>query len=91
MKSHYFFKDIFLEFEDEYLKHLKPSTIYRKSVDFKKWILPTFGNKRLKDITKSDCQKYIDIMSTQLKSYKPIVIQARNVFDFAVMVVKKPK
>lgn len=84
MKSHYFFKDIFLEFEEEYSKHLKPSTIYRKSVDFKKWILPTFGNKRLKDITKSDCQKYIDIMSTQLKSYKPIVIQARNVFDFAV-------
>ncbi|RIJ65495.1 tyrosine-type recombinase/integrase [Rummeliibacillus sp. POC4] len=84
MKSHYFYKDIFLEFEEEYSKHLKPSTIYRKSVDFKKWILPTFGNKRLKDITKRDCQKYIDFMSTQLKSYKPLVIQARNVFDFAV-------
>lgn len=84
MKSHYFYKDIFLEFEEEYSKHLKPSTVYRKSVDFKKWILPTFGNKRLKDITKKDCQKYIDFMSTQLKSYKPIIIQARNVFDFAV-------
>ena len=84
IKSHYFYMDIFLEFEEEYSKHLKPSTIYRKSVDFKKWILPSFGDKRLKDITKSDCQKYIDFMSTQLKSYKPIVIQARNVLDFAV-------
>lgn len=84
IKSHYYFKDIFSEFEDEYSKHLKPSTVYRKSVDFKKWIIPTFGYKRLKDITKSDCQKYIDFMSSQLKSYKPIVIQARNVFDFAV-------
>lgn len=84
LKSHYLYKDIFFEFEEEYSKHLKPSTVYRKSVDFKKWILPTFGNKRLKDITKKDCQKYIDFMSTQLKSYKPIIIQARNVFDFAV-------
>ncbi|MBO2537017.1 tyrosine-type recombinase/integrase [Rummeliibacillus suwonensis] len=84
IKSHYFYKDIFLEYEEEYSKHLKPSTIYRKSVDFKNWILPTFGEKRLKDITKKDCQKYIDFMSTQLKSYKPIVIQARNVFDFAI-------
>lgn len=84
IKSHYFYKDIFLEYEEEYSKHLKPSTIYRKSVDFKNWILPTFGEKRLKDVTKKDCQKYIDFMSTQLKSYKPIVIQARNVFDFAI-------
>lgn len=84
IKSHYFYKDIFLEYEEEYSKHLKPSTIYRKSVDFKNWILPTFGEKRLKDITKKDCQKYIDFMSTQLKSYKPIVIQARNVFEFAI-------
>ncbi|MGX9134004.1 tyrosine-type recombinase/integrase [Rummeliibacillus sp. JY-2-4R] len=83
-KSYYFYKDMFLEFEEEYSKHLKPSTVYRKSVDFKKWILPAFGDKRLKDITKKDCQKYIDFIATQLKSYKPIVIQARNVFDFAV-------
>lgn len=84
IKSHYTFQQIFTEFEHEYSTYLKASTIYRKSVDFKKWILPTFGNKRLKDITKQDCQKYIQFMSTQLKSYKPIVIQARNVFDFAV-------
>lgn len=84
IKSHYTFQQIFTEFEHEYSTYLKASTIYRKSVDFKKWILPTFGNKRLKDITKQDCQKYIHFMSTQLKSYKPIVIQARNVFDFAV-------
>ncbi|WP_312754085.1 tyrosine-type recombinase/integrase [Rummeliibacillus suwonensis] len=83
-KSHYFYKDIFLEFKEEYSKQLKPSTLYRKSIDFKNWILPTFGDKRLKDITKKDCQKYIDFISTQLKSYKPIVIQAKNVFDFAV-------
>lgn len=84
LKSHFFFKDIFLEYEEEYSKHLKPSTVYRKSIDFNKWILPHFGNKRLKDITKKECQKFIDFMSTQLKSYKPIIIQARNVFDFAV-------
>ena len=83
-KSHYTYRNIFIEFENEYSKHLKASTVYRKSVDFKKWILPTFGEKRLKDINKHDCQKYIDFMATQLKSYKPIVIQARNVFDFAV-------
>lgn len=84
LKSHYFFKDIFLEYEEEYTKHLKPSTVYRKLIDFNKWILPHFGDKRLKDITKKECQKFIDFMSTQLKSYKPIIIQARSVFDFAV-------
>lgn len=83
-KSHCTFRQIFTEFEHEYSKHLKASTVYRKSVDFNKWILPKFGEKRLKDITKKDCQAYIDFMATQLKSYKPIVIQARNVFDYAV-------
>lgn len=83
-KSHCTFRQIFTEFEHEYSKHLKASTVYRKSVDFNKWILPKFGDKRLKDITKKDCQAYIDFMATQLKSYKPIVIQARNVFDYAI-------
>lgn len=83
-KSHHTYRQIFNEFEKEYSTHLKASTIYRKSVDFNKWILPTFGNKRLKDITKKECQNYIHFMATQLKSYKPVVIQARNVFDFAV-------
>lgn len=84
LKAHTYFKHIFLEFENEYSKHLKPSTIYRKSIDIRKWILPEFGEKRLKDISKNDCQRYIDFMSTQLKSYKPIVIQAKNIFDYAV-------
>lgn len=84
LKAHTYFKHIFLEFEIEYSKHLKPSTIYRKSIDIRKWILPEFGEKRLKDISKNDCQRYIDFMSTQLKSYKPIVIQAKNIFDYAV-------
>lgn len=83
-KAHYTYRQIFKEYEAEYSTHLKSSTVYRKSVDFNKWILPTFGDKRLKDITKKECQNYIHHMSTQLKSYKPIVIQARNVFDFAV-------
>lgn len=84
LKAHVIFRHIFEEFEQEYSKHLKPSTIYRKSIDIRKWILPEFGEKRLKDISKNDCQRYIDFMSTQLKSYKPIVIQAKNIFDYAV-------
>lgn len=83
-KSHIFFKDIFKEYEAYYTTYLKPSTIYRKSIDFNKWILPYFGEKRLKDITKKNCQQYIQFMSTQIKAYRPIVIQARNVFDYAV-------
>lgn len=84
VKAHYLFKDIFQEFQNDYSKHLKPSTIYRKSVDFNKWILPYFGDKRLKDISKKDCQEYIDFMSKQIKAYRPIIIQARNVFDYAI-------
>jgi len=84
LKAHVMFKHIFVEFEQEYSKHLKPSTIYRKSIDIRKWILPKFGEKQLKDISKKDCQSYIDFMATQLKSYKPIVIQAKNIFEYAV-------
>lgn len=84
LKAHVIFRHIFEEFEQEYSKHLKPSTIYRKSIGIRKWILPEFGEKRLKDISKNNCQRYIDFMSTQLKSYKPIVIQAKNIFDYAV-------
>lgn len=84
LKAHHYFKNIFAEFELEYSKHLKRSTIYRKSIDIHNWILPTFGEKKLNQITKKDCQKYIDFMATQLKAYKPIIIQAKNIFDYAV-------
>lgn len=78
------FYDVFKENEEEYSKYLKPSTIYRKSVDINKWIIPYFGSMALKDITKKKCQNFIDYMSKQLRSYKVVVIQAKSILDFAV-------
>lgn len=64
-------------------KTLKPSTRYTLTIKFKKHILPRFGHMKLKDISKTYCQKMIDEMATQVNSVMDFKIQANQVFKYA--------
>lgn len=65
-------------------KTIKTST--RKSIEskFKKHILPRFGQLKIKDITKTYCQRMINEIAESINSVNDIKIQANQVFKYAL-------
>lgn len=83
-KDDIIFEEVYSEWYEKHQRKIKPSTRYTKESKFNKWILPWFAKLRMKDITKSYCQKFVNYLADEMTSYKDYVIQANLVFKYAV-------
>lgn len=69
-----------------YKKHsLKMSTYYKYKNDIKRYIIPYFGSKTLKDVEQEDLNLWIDefIQDNQIKSFQSIVVILKSILRFA--------
>ena len=65
-KASILFKDFWPIFEDKYIQHHhKPGTIKRNKGRIQNYILPFFGEMKLKDITYEDVMKFMDLPALQ--------------------------
>lgn len=78
------YKDVFNEWFINHSKTIKTSTKKSIGSKFNKHILPRFGQLKIKDITKTYCQKMINEIAESIKSVKDIKIQANQVFKYAL-------
>lgn len=65
-------------------REIKPTTVYAMESKFNRRILPVFGPYKMKDITRSHCQKVINAWAKELKTFKDYKIQANLVFRYAM-------
>lgn len=89
----YTFEDVYKQWYENHSQTIKPSTQKAIKCKFNKHILPRFGKLKIKDITKTYCQKMMNEISALIKSVNDIKIQANQVFKYAVkmdIIAKNP-
>jgi integrase len=82
--NNYTYQDIYEQWYSNHSKTIKPSTRTTIESKFKNHILPRFGRIKLKDITKTYCQKMINEIAETIASVNDIKIQANQVFKYAL-------
>ncbi|BAC12109.1 integrase [Oceanobacillus iheyensis HTE831] len=78
------FQEVFEEWFKQHRREVKPTTVYAMESKFNRRILPVFGPYKMKDITRSHCQKAINGWAKELKTFKDYKIQANQVFRYAM-------
>ncbi|KZZ85531.1 site-specific integrase [Bacillus sp. SJS] len=78
------FKEVFEEWFKQHQKEVKPTTAYAMESKFSRRILPLFGPIKMKDISRSHCQKAINTWAEELKTFNDYKIQANQVFRYAM-------
>ncbi|MBH9968150.1 site-specific integrase [[Bacillus] enclensis] len=78
------FKDVYEEWFKQHRIEVKPTTVYAMESKFSRRILPVFGPYKMKDITRSHCQKAINAWAQELKTFNDYKIQANLVFRYAM-------
>lgn len=77
------FQEVFEEWFKQHRTEVKPTTVYAPESKFKR-ILPLFGPYKMKDISRSRCQKAINTWAQELKTFNDYKIQANQVFRYAM-------
>jgi len=78
------FQEVFEEWFKQHRKEVKPTTVYAMESKFSRRILPVFGPYKMKDISRSHCQKVINTWAQELKTFNDYKIQANMVFRYAM-------
>ncbi|MGP4072769.1 tyrosine-type recombinase/integrase [Piscibacillus sp. B03] len=77
------YEEVFQEWFEQHCKEIKPTSIDVLKTKFKR-ILPEFGRLKIKEITRSYCQRVVNAWAEELKSFQDYKIQANQVFKYAV-------
>lgn len=77
------FGEVYNEWWANHSKTVKQSTRYTKTSKFNAQILPFFGNMKIKEITNTICQEFINRLDEQVESVNDFKIQANLVFKYA--------
>ncbi|MBM7840868.1 integrase [Alkalihalobacillus xiaoxiensis] len=78
------YQEVFEEWFKQHRKEVKPTTVYAMESKFSHRILPVFGPHKMKDISRSHCQKAINAWAQELKTFNDYKIQANLVFRYAM-------
>lgn len=78
------YQDVFEVWFKQHRREVKPTTVYAMESKFNRRILPVFGPYKMKDITRSHCQKVINAWAQELKTFNDYKIQANLVFRYAM-------
>lgn len=78
------FQEVFEEWFKQHRKEVKPTTVYAMESKFRRRILPVFGPYKMKDISRSHCQKAINAWAQELKTFNDYKIQVNLVFRYAM-------
>lgn len=86
--TNYTFKEVFDEWKINYQYTVKESAYWKTMGIFKNHILPSFGDKKIDEITTIDCQKAVHKWFEKVKDTKKYNYYAIMVFDFAIKKLK---
>lgn len=73
--------DLWLE---TYQTTVKEVTFIKTEIKFKKWILPVYGQLRIKEVTVKKAQKIINQWAKDTDQYKVLHSTAKRIFEYAI-------
>lgn len=86
--NNYTFQEVFDEWKNNYRYTVKESGYWKTMEKFKLHILPSFGDKKIDEITSIDCQKAVHKWFEKVENTKQINHYAVRVFDYAIRTLK---
>lgn len=79
------FEDVYREWDLGYVNTVRETTYNMTSQQFKKYILPAFGNRNIKHITINECQLMVNEWSKLYTNFKVLKSAVQRVLDHAVI------
>jgi len=64
------FKEVYELWLEVYRSTIKEVTLIKTEIKFNKWILPVYGNMKIKDVTTKHCQKIINQWAKETDQYR---------------------
>ncbi|XUD03354.1 site-specific tyrosine recombinase XerC-family [Enterococcus sp. AZ177] len=78
------FKEIFELWFESYSTTVKEVTLLKNEIKFKKWILPVYGEMRIKEVTVKHAQKIVNKWARKTDQYRVLHSSAGRIFNYAM-------
>lgn len=78
------FKEVYELWLEVYRSTIKEVTLIKTEIKFNKWILPVYGNMKLKNVTTKHCQKIINQWAKETDQYRVLHSSASRIFKYAI-------
>ncbi|MFL0438781.1 tyrosine-type recombinase/integrase [Enterococcus pernyi] len=78
------FKEVYELWLEVYRSTIKEVTLIKTEIKFNKWILPVYGNMKIKDVTTKHCQKIINQWAKETDQYRVLHSSASRIFKYAI-------
>lgn len=78
------FEDIYSLWIETYQTTVKEVTFIKTQIKFSKWILPKYGNLRIKEITVKHAQRIVNDWSKSTDQYRVLHSTASRIFKYAI-------
>jgi integrase len=78
------YQQVFDEWWSVHSKTIKPASRYTSKIKFTKHSLPFFGLMPIKEITKKQCQEFVNELSKKIDSVQEYKMYANQVFKYAL-------
>ncbi len=78
------FKQVYELWNEVYKTTVKEATFIKSEIKFNKWILPVYGDFRIKEVTVKHAQQILNAWAIETDQYKVLHSTAKRVFEYAI-------
>lgn len=78
------FKEVYELWFEVYKTTVKEVTLIKTEIKFKKWLLPIYGNMKMKEVTTKHAQKIINQWAQETDQYRILHSSASRIFKYAI-------
>lgn len=78
------FKQVYELWVETYKTTVKEVTFIKNEIKFNKWILPVYGDLRIKEVTVKRAQQIVNTWAKETDQYKVLHSTAKRIFEYAI-------
>lgn len=78
------FRQVYELWNEAYRTTVKEVTFIKSEIKFNKWILPVYGDLRIKEVTVKRAQQILNTWAAETDQYKVLHSTAKRVFEYAI-------
>lgn len=78
------FRQVYELWNEAYKTTVKEVTFIKSEIKFNKWILPVYGDLRIKEVTVKRAQQILNTWAAETDQYKVLHSTAKRVFEYAI-------
>lgn len=78
------FRQVYELWNETYKTTVKEVTFIKSEIKFNKWILPIYGDLRIKEVTVKRAQQILNTWAAETDQYKVLHSTAKRIFEYAI-------